>query len=83
MALALRLAEVSLSTEATGDPPVLLLDDVLSELDAERRQRVLAAAFEVDQVVITSPDPDRPARSELSAAHRYRVADGALVPVEE
>ncbi|MFA7296931.1 MAG: DNA replication/repair protein RecF [Dehalococcoidia bacterium] len=82
MALALRLAEVTLSTEATGDPPVLLLDDVLSELDAERRQRVLAAAFEVDQVVITSPDPDRPARSELSAAHRYRVADGALVPVE-
>ena len=83
MALALRLAEVALSTEATADPPVLLLDDVLSELDAERRRRVLAAAFEVDQVLITSPDPDRPARNELSAAHRYRIADGALTPIEE
>lgn len=82
MALALRLAEVALSTEATGDPPVLLLDDVLSELDAERRRRVLAAAFEVDQVIITSPDPDRPAHSELSAAHRYRIADGVLEAVE-
>ena len=82
MALALRLAEVAVSTEATADPPVLLLDDVLSELDADRRWRVLAAAFEVDQVLITSPDPDRPARSELSAAHRYRIVDGALEAIE-
>ena len=50
---------------------------------AQRQVLVLAAAFEVDQVVITSPDPDRPARGELSAAHRYRVADGTLIPVEE
>jgi len=83
MALALRLAEVVLSTQATADPPVLLLDDVLSELDAARRARVLAAAFEVDQVLITSPDPDRPARTELSAAQRYRIADGMLEPIAE
>jgi len=83
MALALRLAEVVLSTQATADPPVLLLDDVLSELDAARRARVLAAAFEVDQVLITSPDQDRPARTELSAAQRYRIADGMLEPIAE
>ena len=81
-ALALRLAEVALSTERTGDPPVLLLDDVLSELDAARRKRVLATAYEVDQVLITTPDPDRPAREELPAARRYRITGGILEPME-
>ena len=81
IALALRLAEVALSTERTGEPPVLLLDDVLSELDAERRERVLAAAFAVDQVIITSPDPDRPGRTELPSARRYTIADGTLTPI--
>ncbi len=78
LALALRLAEVALSHERTGDPPLLLLDDILSELDAARRERVLAAAYGVDQVVITTPDPDRPAAAELPEARRYRIEDGEL-----
>lgn len=82
IALALRLAEVTLSTERTGEPPVLLLDDVLSELDAERRERVLAAAFAVDQVIITTPDPDRPGRAELPSARRYAIADGTLNSID-
>lgn len=40
-ALALKLAEVELMRRETGEPPVLLLDDVLSELDAHRRQFLL------------------------------------------
>ena len=78
LALALRLAEVSLSHERTGDPPLLLLDDILSELDAARRERVLDAAFGVDQVVITTPDPDRPGAGELPEARRYRLEGGEL-----
>ena len=78
IALALRLAEVELSTERTGDPPVLLLDDVLSELDEQRRERVLATAHTVQQVVITSADEDRPARDDLPDARRYRIVDGRL-----
>ena len=81
-ALALRLAEVALSTERSGDPPVLLLDDILSELDAERRKRVLAVAYGVDQCIITSPDDDRPGPTELLDARRYRIEDGQVVPVE-
>ena len=80
LALALRLAEVALSHERTGDPPLLLLDDILSELDAARRERVLDAAFGVDQVVITTPDPDRPAADELPDARRYRLEGGELYP---
>lgn len=79
-ALALRLAEVELSRSSTGDPPVLLLDDVLSELDASRRDRVLAVAYAVDQVVITTPDEDRPGRDVLPQARRYRLESGTLSP---
>ena len=39
-ALALKLAEVELMTQSTGEAPLLLLDDVMSELDAARRARV-------------------------------------------
>ncbi len=81
-ALALRLAEVALSTERTGEPPVLLLDDILSELDAERRKRVLAVAYGVDQGIITSPDDDRPGPTELLEARRYRIEGGDVVAVE-
>jgi DNA replication and repair protein RecF len=81
IAIALRLAEVALSAGRTGDAPVLLLDDILSELDAGRRERVLSVAFGVDQVLITSPDEDRPAAAELPGATRYRLADGQLTPL--
>jgi DNA replication and repair protein RecF len=77
-ALALRLSEVALSADTTGDPPVLLLDDILSELDGRHRDRVMHTAYEVDQVLITTPDPDRPGTDELPEAFRYRLVDGQL-----
>ncbi len=79
-ALALRLAEIDLSTARTGDAPVLLLDDILSELDPGRRQRVLSVAYNVDQVLITTPDARHPSHEELPAALRYRLAAGAVTP---
>lgn len=81
-ALALRLSEVALSREITGDPPVLLLDDILSELDANHRKRVIETAYEVDQVLITTPDFDRPTSSELPNAIRYRLIMGTLKRAE-
>ncbi len=80
-ALALRLAEVALSTKRTGEAPVLLLDDILSELDAGRRERILSVAYGVDQVIITTPDEDRPGPELLPGARRYRLLDGALIPL--
>ncbi len=55
--VALKLAEADLMAERAGEPPVLLLDDVLSELDAERRGMLLKAIARDDrQVLITSTD---------------------------
>ena len=57
LALALRLAEVLPVTEAAGTPPVLLLDDALSELDAVVGANVLHEIQSSEQVFLTSPEP--------------------------
>ncbi|MCL4828953.1 MAG: DNA replication/repair protein RecF [Caldilinea sp.] len=55
-ALSLKLAEVRAMTAATGSAPLLLLDDVMSELDAERRAMLLAVIDNVPQAVVTTTD---------------------------
>jgi DNA replication and repair protein RecF len=57
LALALRLAEVMPVTEAAGTPPVLLLDDALSELDPAVCDNVLREIQTAEQVFLTSPEP--------------------------
>lgn len=55
--LALKLAEVDLMTAETGDTPILLLDDILSELDARRRGYLLATISSGQyQSLITTTD---------------------------
>ncbi len=53
LALALRLASFQL-LRADGIEPVLVLDDVFSELDATRRDRLAASVFDADQVLVTA-----------------------------
>ncbi len=43
LAIAIKLAELDLLEDAAHEPPVLLLDDVLSELDAVHRERIVAS----------------------------------------
>jgi DNA replication and repair protein RecF len=56
--LALVLAEAGLSCESRGEPPLLLLDDVLSELDGERRRALLDALPPGGQSVVTTTSTD-------------------------
>ena len=56
-ALALKLSELAFLKSETGEAPVLLLDDVMSELDADRRQALLAYLDrEHIQTIITATD---------------------------
>jgi DNA replication and repair protein RecF len=52
--VSIKLAEAALIAARTGERPVLLLDDVLSELDAARRLALLERVGEQEQVVVTS-----------------------------
>ena len=54
--LALLLAEAELITARRGVPPLLLLDDVLSELDPERRRILAARVASAGQALITATD---------------------------
>jgi len=81
-ALSLRLAEASFLRRALGDDPVVLLDDVLSELDARRRQGVLEYFDAFEQTIITTADPDRVRDVMTRASGRYLVSGGNITPFE-
>jgi DNA replication and repair protein RecF len=78
-ALALRLAEARFLLDATGDRPVLLLDDVLSEMDGERRRAVLDALTGFDQVWITSAEEEY-VRAAVQSARVFLVREGHVSP---
>ena len=52
--LAWKMAEVELSAEILGEQPLLLLDDVMSELDEQRRSAVVSFVQEGIQTVVTT-----------------------------
>jgi len=81
-ALALKLAEVDLMTEATGESPVLLLDDVMSELDARRRARVMAMVDGVDQAILTTTDWTDFTPEFRAQAHLLQVTGGRVEPID-
>ncbi|GAB3492920.1 DNA replication/repair protein RecF [Nocardiopsis coralliicola] len=74
-ALALRLSAFEL-LRADGDDPVLLLDDVFSELDAERRRRLADHVRHAEQVLVSAAVADD-VPEELRGA-RFRVRTGAV-----
>ena len=57
-----------------GEYPVLLLDDVLSELDEQRRQEIIRLAVGKTQTFITAVDGDLPRLS----CRRWRVEAGRV-----
>lgn len=78
IALSLRLASYQL-LKADGDNPILILDDVFSELDENRRERLVALTNTAEQTLITvAVANDLP--SELTGI-RYQVANGLVTPL--
>ena len=75
LALALQLAAHQLATERLGSAPVLLLDDVFSELDPFRSQALLAG-LPPGQTLLTTALPAPP---EVAAAKIYAVGEGGHV----
>jgi len=76
--LSLKLAELQYLADVTGEQPVLLLDDVMSELDPARRERLLAALQPGPQALITAADLNDLPRSILERAAVFRVERGTI-----
>jgi DNA replication and repair protein RecF len=56
IALALKLAQLAVIQEISGNQPLLLLDDVMSELDETRRNALITAIQQTTQTIITATD---------------------------
>ncbi len=78
--VSLKLAEAELVARRTGERPVLLLDDVLSELDLERRGALLRQVGSGGQVVITSVDVGPFPPDLIAGASVLCVEAGQVLP---
>lgn len=72
--LCLKSAQMELLREEIGEYPVLLLDDIMSELDSERRE-FLTGKISGKQVLITCTEPDVP----LSCDNKINIENGKVV----
>ncbi|MGZ8514849.1 MAG: DNA replication/repair protein RecF [Candidatus Limnocylindrales bacterium] len=80
--LALKLAELDVLTELDGRPPLLLLDDVFSELDPERRSHLVRRIAALPQAFVTTTTLDDldPALRAIARAWEVRAGpDGAVL----
>jgi DNA replication and repair protein RecF len=81
--VALKLAEVDLMTADAGEPPVLLLDDVLSELDSGHRDQLVTALADLDgQLLVTATDQGLLSHPVLAVLPVAQVNVGTVVPCE-
>jgi DNA replication and repair protein RecF len=73
--LALKAAEYSLLAAINQEPPLLLLDDVLSELDERRRRAFLRSMEDCEQAFVTATDLHEFGASRFAA---YQILDGRI-----
>ena len=76
--LALKLAEAAYLRKIRGQKPVILLDDVLSELDPARREQVIEHAAQYHQTLITTADPVPISDQLPPGTARFSVRAGKL-----
>jgi DNA replication and repair protein RecF len=77
-ALSAKLAELAYMRNSTNDEPVLLLDDVFSELDPQRRSHLLHHVLQHTQVLLTATDTTDFPPEILQKAHTYEVLGGEV-----
>lgn len=83
IALSIKLAEISLIHELTSEYPILLLDDVMSELDTARQEALLNYIHGKTQTFITTTDLDGISWEIIKQPQIYRVEAGNVSKEEE
>jgi DNA replication and repair protein RecF len=79
IALALRFAESTLTEKAAGEPPILLLDDILGELDRHRAAYFVRMLSRVGHQAILTATDAAPIQAELPIARRFKVSRGIIL----
>src|SRR6185503_8273808 len=81
--LALLLAEREALADERGAPPLLLLDDVMSELDAARRARLIDVLRAGGQSVVTATELSHVPGAEEPGVERVAIAEGRVLQEAE
>ena len=81
-ALSLKLAEIELVKKTVKDYPILLLDDVLSELDGERQNHLLSAIEDI-QTIITCTGLDDFVNNRFPFNRIFKVINGTVTQENE
>ncbi len=81
IALSLKLAEIKIAREILGENPILLLDDVLSELDLDRQSFLINEIDDV-QLFITSTEIHPEILDKMNDSTLYRVESGNIVRIK-
>ena len=76
--LSLKLAELAWMTDKAGEPPILLLDEVLAELDPQRRRDLLKRLGGVEQSVMTTTDLNLFEPEFVETVEKWRVVSGTI-----
>ena len=77
-ALSLKLAEIELVKDIINDDPILLLDDVMSELDSKRREALLSRISNI-QTIITCTGYDDFIKQRINVDKIYKISNGHVV----
>jgi DNA replication and repair protein RecF len=80
--LALKLAEVDWMKERTGEWPVILLDEVMAELDIQRRADLLNYLGNAEQVLLTTTDLNLFSQEFVNQAVLWKVSAGSVLAVD-
>ena len=76
--LALKMAESEFLYARRTTKPVLLLDDVMSELDQTRREKLVEHLEKHDQVILTTAEPSNIPESFVNSSNRLEVLNGSV-----
>lgn len=77
--LSLKLAEIDVFNEITGDNPVLLLDDIFSELDISKRNRLINLIKNGVQTIMTTTDLNDIDEELIKIASIYKIENGNII----
>ena len=78
--LSLKLAEIQLFSEQDCDSPILLLDDIFSELDNEKKNNLIKYINDSIQTIITTTDINMIDKKLVEKASIFEINDGKLFP---
>ena len=80
--LSLKLAELYVIYDEIGEYPILLLDDIFSELDIDKRNKVIKYLDNDIQTIVTTTDIENIDKNVRNKANVYRIENGKIISRE-